>query len=572
MYLSSWRPRIAPCLGVGIVAESIWPFFLYGPGEGWDDLWAGYQPEVAASRVWIQHVVADALRVLEELLRIKPLPISVEGLVREAASATLSDVSEALAQVLAELIDPPFPNVCEEAQRDKLLLHVSRVHERIPRIAGRYRGLNSPDSDGWISAATELPRACLVRCGRLKYELHIPAGRAIGSQWLLERIRHTLPDSKVKLIVSSIDGTRPVSEPGDWSGGPLVVWGSIELRRQEDEPVLTDLIQWWLVWSNPEGPHLEFREFDEHYMGEPVDGLWEQCEEARKLAETEGNAHLWPLYTRPLYPRLPPGSEMKLLPYPFSHMYIHDRQRCESQAEDALEGLLHSAERVVAFAAACYCSLLEHEHRAKAQELLNSWRHMSFGSWLKVLQYEPEDGESRLLGLWFALPGHCQVLLSAERLLRLRNVEGGLHPFTALPYRKKAELVQEYWPDLEILYFFLGMLFAKWKLVVPEVSRKGSVHLRYLEGATHARVDPAQPWPVLDPTIEIGQPALLAGEGTLMPLFPLLLWEECPTCQLRELFFFTRREKQDAVYASFTTHHEFRSGRLAGVLADHGFF
>ncbi len=576
----------------------IWPLFIYpNYSEGRSVLWEPYRPD-KVKEMGTKSVLKTLLTMIEKEVKEETLPFDLREIVYyiifpEGRKREPFEKMRFAIETMLEGLEIKQYEAWEEEHRRQLLDTIQEKKESLGLnpVIECYTGLGSDIDDGWVRNPRTLPEAYLRKRSSLKYDVILPAYSTLGSRWLLDRVRSLIPQATVNPIMSFVDGTKPIPSPKDYyevvyqSWDTPVIWATIKLKDKGQEESLIDLIQWWLQWTHPLNAlgelfyEWQVEDVTEEAFNSFIASVLPDYEEAYPQAQLDGRAHLWPLYTDSAYPTLY-DSELALhvLPYPFSQMYALCRERFDRRKDDMLEGLIHSAERIIAFMAICIVRLLQEEQGIKISEVLDNWEEMSLGSWVKILKHtgnEMEGGEgntSRLLPLFLKLFGSNQVKESCARILSLRNEKAGLHPYTTLPRTKKIRLAEEYWSDLEILYFFMALVFQDCSLVLPELSPKGTVAIRYFKGPVCTHVEPGR-YPIFDPSIEPWEPALLVKSEKhtpLISLYPLLIWVECQVCQMDELFFFVRRDRRErkAVYMSLSTHHEYRSRDMLEVLYD----
>ncbi|MGE5484654.1 MAG: hypothetical protein ACM3X4_06525 [Ignavibacteriales bacterium] len=571
--------------------KRIWPFFIYSRyDEGRRALWEFYHPDRALERKHLS-LLRETLRLTQRTIKETPVPFCVRDILGRHRILWEEILSPLLARLNLESVD-------SEEDRKELLEAISKTMEGLgpEPLLTHYEYVDTRidvGGDGWVLAHDAEPRAYLWKYSDARYRLIVPSLSVLGSGWLFNRISALIPGSSVTPIISLMNGSKPVPCPRnaedlfisglDWS----VMLAEVRLKDPQHEKELIDLIQWWLQWGNPiVGGSFDFfmeaRDEEPYMPSEEAMAIFgslalPSCRKAWLTADREGKAELWPLYTAPAYPRLPsPQIALEALPYPFSIRYVEVTDKLSLDAGSALHDFLGTAERLIAFLAICYATILQETCRVSLSKLLKKWDKMSIGSWIEILMHDPphqaEGVQDWVITLFRRLLVSDPLRKVFRRISRLRNQEAGLHPVTHLPPPMKTDLIGQYRPDWEMLHFFTALGFREMSLVLPEVSSKGALRLVEFRGPTATQVRDVLPFQLM-PSIEIGQPALSirAPEGIrIISLFPLLLWDYYPESRIKELFLYNGVDMNthEALYVSLSTHHELDSSGMWQVVCD----
>lgn len=221
--------------------------------------------------------------------------------------------------------------------------------------------------------------------------------------------------------------------------------------------------------------------------------------------------------------------------------------------------LIGLAELMVTLAGLMLLAIIRHRHGYGMKEVISlSQKRISFGTWLYVLRKIKNLGYDNLGNLKDTL----EIFLRPLNLKRIRKFVSLRNELTH-PYRKIPEVVakSEYESlktDFEIFMLDFGRIFFDWDLVIPKVSKKSSV-VRFLKlrGAKEYELKVEErPVEDINALKYNNTPCLLHyREETLVPLYPFVLWEECPKCYKYEIFIFVGfSQSGDTRYISFRNH------------------
>jgi len=300
---------------------------------------------------------------------------------------------------------------------------------------------------------------------------------------------------------------------------------------------------------------------------------WTLIKEAREVAEKEGRVHEWPNKLPPLYPRILPGAVSRTFPYPLALGYsklIGEKEGTPLSYQ--YDRILEFSERlIIMISIICLMTHVKDISAKRQLDIRRNLRRPTLGNWISIIwKISSSDsilGKSRNFDTLFSEPA-----LKAIRMLSVeRNRES--HPRRILPDGVLKDRVFALMRLIDLVMFAVGHLFLDMELVIPE-SYKGKVYLRKLKGL-ETSLSMYSPLVTSDLTPWIETPCLFY-EDEIIPLYPLMVWQECDQCNMFEFFYWNGFPVEDdgiceeGRFVSFTTHHELSSPDLSREIVDFG--
>lgn len=579
--------------------------YLAGKHQRVDEL----SPEIGAGMREFLDVLASgderlATRLQDRVLRVagrRSLVFIEDGAIWDALKLDYC--------LFGEFLRTPSPKTDEPLLRGLAILEpAAALHNKLVSLEAGSQAREFLSLDGWVATTDIRPvfKGFLERVSQGTYKLYLSTGLLPGLSVLGEDLPNLFERARVEIKLLPVDDD-------------LVLAAQVHGVPRGLEDVLYDAVLAWMDWMHPLAlvdryctvtREPRFSEFmgipsflpmlDDEIMiykaGMGADPGVAFClehtfheegplcspglkEEAMRAAAEHGLPEYWRAFLRLPYPLLVKNDIEAHMFYPLARRYLEMlvlAPRPDLQVL-ALLGLFDRAMLLASYIVAAISSKMARQVSLRAYSPSKIGIFLTSRSCSRVIQ----DLVPGLLEHGMTAFYDLARPVTHYRINRLCNLENDLgHPRGQhITPGQAAGYISRYLRDLEFIVAAIFALCADWDIVVLDKEVQGNtVTGRAMRGSrpyafpTYHRVIES-----LGEVSLLGKPCLVNYfTEELFPLYPLIIYRECPQCHEEELFAFLRlkggsRRPEAAEYISLTSDHRYEAAELVNELYIYGY-